>query len=109
MAYDEALAQRIRRLLNEPEVAERKMFGGLAFRLAFDLPPQLDREIATSHFPGARCPPTEPGEPVMTSNPARGCEMLRGQHEEQPETRAAENQRGQDHALHVPRAPTARS
>ncbi|MGE3840782.1 MAG: TfoX/Sxy family protein [Vicinamibacterales bacterium] len=31
MAYDEALAQRIRRLLNGPDVAERKMFGGLAF------------------------------------------------------------------------------
>lgn len=31
MAYDEALAQRIRGLLNGPTVEERKMFGGLAF------------------------------------------------------------------------------
>lgn len=31
MAYDEALAQRIRQLLSGPDVAERKMFGGLAF------------------------------------------------------------------------------
>lgn len=31
MAYDEALARRIRRLLSGPDVAERKMFGGLAF------------------------------------------------------------------------------
>jgi hypothetical protein len=31
MAYDEALAQRIRGLLNGPAVEERKMFGGLAF------------------------------------------------------------------------------
>lgn len=33
MAYDEALAQRIRRILNGPNVEERKMFGGLAFLL----------------------------------------------------------------------------
>ena len=31
MAYDEALAQRIRGLLHGPAVEERKMFGGLAF------------------------------------------------------------------------------
>lgn len=31
MAYDEALAKRIRGLLNGPAVEERKMFGGLAF------------------------------------------------------------------------------
>jgi TfoX/Sxy family transcriptional regulator of competence genes len=31
MAYDEALAQRIRGLLNGPILEERKMFGGLAF------------------------------------------------------------------------------
>lgn len=32
MAYDEALAQRVRRVLEaEPEVREQKMFGGLAF------------------------------------------------------------------------------
>jgi TfoX/Sxy family transcriptional regulator of competence genes len=33
MAYDEALAQRIRRILNGPHVEERKMFGGLTFLL----------------------------------------------------------------------------
>ena len=32
MAYDEALAQRIRELLaDEPDVVEKRMFGGLAF------------------------------------------------------------------------------
>ena len=35
MAYDEALAERIRRLVQgEPEVTEQKMFGGLAFLIA---------------------------------------------------------------------------
>jgi len=34
MAYDEELAQRIRELLaDEPDVTERRMFGGLAFLL----------------------------------------------------------------------------
>lgn len=31
MAYDETLAERIRAMLNGPNVEERKMFGGLAF------------------------------------------------------------------------------
>jgi TfoX/Sxy family transcriptional regulator of competence genes len=32
VAYDEALAQRVRKLIgNEPDVTEKKMFGGLAF------------------------------------------------------------------------------
>jgi TfoX N-terminal domain len=32
MAYDQALANRIRRLMgNEPDLTEKKMFGGLAF------------------------------------------------------------------------------
>ncbi|HLU57913.1 MAG TPA: TfoX/Sxy family protein [Pseudonocardia sp.] len=35
MAYDEALAQRIRDLLaSEPDLTEQRMFGGLAFLLA---------------------------------------------------------------------------
>jgi hypothetical protein len=34
MAYDEALADRVRRLLNGPEVEGRRMFGGLAFLVA---------------------------------------------------------------------------
>jgi TfoX/Sxy family transcriptional regulator of competence genes len=34
MAYDEALAERVRALLNShPALSERKMFGGLAFML----------------------------------------------------------------------------
>jgi TfoX/Sxy family transcriptional regulator of competence genes len=31
MPYDEALATRVRKFLNGPEVEERRMFGGLAF------------------------------------------------------------------------------
>lgn len=34
MAYDESLAARVKEILSEhPEIAERKMFGGLAFML----------------------------------------------------------------------------
>lgn len=35
MAYDEALADRVRQVLGDnPEITERKMFGGIAFMLA---------------------------------------------------------------------------
>ena len=35
MAYDESLAARVKEILSEyPEIADRKMFGGLAFMLA---------------------------------------------------------------------------
>jgi TfoX/Sxy family transcriptional regulator of competence genes len=35
MAYDEALADRVReRLSDNPEISERKMFGGIAFMLS---------------------------------------------------------------------------
>lgn len=35
MAYDEALAHRVReRLSDNPEISERKMFGGIAFMLS---------------------------------------------------------------------------
>lgn len=34
MAYDEALAERVRTVLEDREVREQKMFGGLAFMLA---------------------------------------------------------------------------
>ena len=35
MAYDESLAARVKEILSEhPDIAERKMFGGLAFMLA---------------------------------------------------------------------------
>jgi TfoX/Sxy family transcriptional regulator of competence genes len=31
MAYDERLAERVRKVLCDPEIKEKKMFGGLAF------------------------------------------------------------------------------
>src|SRR3954454_16159430 len=34
MAYDEALAERIRRLVSESGLTEKKMFGGLSFPVA---------------------------------------------------------------------------
>ena len=33
MAYEEKLAQRIRELVRQPGVTEKKMFGGLSFRV----------------------------------------------------------------------------
>ena len=56
MAYDEALASRIRELLaDEPDVVERRMFGGLAFLVDGHL------AVAASGSGGlmARCEPEE--------------------------------------------------
>ena len=56
MAYDEALARRIRELLaDEPNVVERRMFGGLAFLVDGHL------AVAASGSGGlmARCEPEE--------------------------------------------------
>ncbi len=45
MAYDEALAERIRDLLaDDPSLTERKMFGGLAFLLGGHLAIAASRE-----------------------------------------------------------------
>ncbi len=34
MSYDEALADRVRALLTDPRISEKRMFGGVAFLLA---------------------------------------------------------------------------
>jgi hypothetical protein len=65
MAYDEALAERIRDLLaGERGVAEQKMFGGLAFLVGGNM------AIAASGHGGAlvRCNPAEAGALVRKTN-----------------------------------------
>jgi TfoX/Sxy family transcriptional regulator of competence genes len=64
VAYDELLAERVRSLLEgQPDVAERKMFGGIAFLvggnmccgvLGDDLIVRLDREAADRFLESAR-------------------------------------------------------
>lgn len=65
MAYDEALADRIRQLLaDEPDVTEQRMFGGLAFLVSGNMsvtaigqgglmvrihPDETDTLVATAH------------------------------------------------------------
>ena len=71
MAYDEALADRIRDLLgNEPTLTEKKMFGGLGFMVGGKM------AIAASSKGGilVRVDPAEGGE-LMASTPARPMEM----------------------------------
>ncbi|HEY3492465.1 MAG TPA: hypothetical protein VGK43_05910 [Solirubrobacterales bacterium] len=46
MAFDEALADRIRDVLaSRPEVTERKMFGGIAFMLAGNMAVRSGRRL----------------------------------------------------------------
>ncbi len=75
MAYDEALAERIRDLLPDLEVTERKMFGGLAFLVGGHL------AVAASGQGGLmlRCDPADTGrlvtEPGVSRMEMRGREM----------------------------------
>jgi TfoX/Sxy family transcriptional regulator of competence genes len=71
MAYDEELAGRIRKLLaGEPDVTEKKMFGGLAFLVGGNM------AVAASGQGGmlVRVDPTESDTLVATTN-ARPMEM----------------------------------
>ena len=71
MAYDEALAERIRELLgSEPDLLEKKMFGGLAFLVGGNM------AVAASGQGGVlvRVDPAESDTLVATTN-ARPMEM----------------------------------
>lgn len=70
MAYDEKLAERIRELLDDAEVTEQKMFGGLAFLIGGNM------AVAASGQGGlmVRVDPTESDSFVAKSN-ARPMEM----------------------------------
>ena len=72
MAYDEALADRIRELLGgDPDLTEKKMFGGLAFLVGGNM------AVAASGQGGVlvRVDPAESDTLVETTN-ARPMEML---------------------------------
>ena len=71
MAYDEALAERIRGLVSgEPDLTEKKMFGGLAFLLGGNM------AVAASGQGGllVRVDPAE-GETLVAATPARPMQM----------------------------------
>ena len=71
MAYDEKLAQRIRDLMaEEPDLTEKKMFGGLAFLIAGNM------AVAASGQGGmmVRVDPAE-GEKLIATTSARPMEM----------------------------------
>jgi TfoX/Sxy family transcriptional regulator of competence genes len=71
VAYDEALAERIRDLVaGDPDVTEKKMFGGLAFLVAGNM------AIAASGQGGilVRCDPSE-SEALVAKTEARLMEM----------------------------------
>lgn len=71
MAYDEALAERIRQLLDgEPGLTEQKMFGGLAFLIGGNM------AVAASGQGGllVRVDPDE-SDALVAGTPARPMEM----------------------------------
>ncbi len=70
MAYDEELADRIRELLGEADLTEKKMFGGLAFLIGGNM------AVAASGQGGVlvRVDPAQSNRVVATTN-ARPMEM----------------------------------
>lgn len=70
MAYDEALAERIRALIDDPTLVEKKMFGGLGFMVGGNM------AIAASGQGGimVRVDPAE-GQELLTTTPAEPMEM----------------------------------
>ena len=70
MAYDEKLAERIRELIDDAEVTEQKMFGGLAFLIGGNM------AVAASGQGGlmVRVDPTK-SETLVTKSDARPMEM----------------------------------
>ena len=72
MAYDEELADRIRELLSgEPNLTERKMFGGLAFLIGGNM------SVAASGQGGllVRVDPTQDVDALLATTSARPMEM----------------------------------
>lgn len=70
MAYDEALAERIRSLIDDPTLTEQKMFGGLGFMVGGNM------AVAASGQGGimVRVDPAE-GEELLATTPAEPMEM----------------------------------
>lgn len=67
MAYDEALAERIRRMLADEDVVEKRMFGGLAFLIGGNM------SVSVSGQGGLllRCDPAETDALVQEPHAAR--------------------------------------
>jgi hypothetical protein len=64
MAYDADLAERLRELLaTEPEVVEKRMFGGLAFLVAGNM------AVAASREGGSCCASTRPAPTSCSPSP----------------------------------------
>lgn len=68
MAYDEELADRIRELIaGEPDVTERRMFGGLAFLVGGNMAVSASRSGGIM----VRVDPEQSDRPVATTAAAR--------------------------------------
>lgn len=107
MAFDEALADRIRdALAPRPEITERKMFGGIAFMLAGhmavgvigdDLMVRLDPEDAAKAL---REPHTRPMD--FTGKPAKNMVYVNAEGTASDEDLAAWVDAGADYAASLP-------
>ena len=110
MAFDEALADRIRdALASRPEVSERKMFGGIAFMLAGnmavgiignDLMVRLDPGDAEKALQEPHARPMD-----FTGKPAKNMVYVDAKGTESDEVLAAWVDAGADYAASLPPKP----
>ena len=80
MAYDEALADRVReRLGGEPALTERKMFGGIAWMLAGNMAVGLMKDglmIRLGEQAGAAASEPHASAPMMGERPMKGMVLV---------------------------------
>ena len=107
MAYDEALADRVREVIGaRPAVIEKKMFGGLAFMVAGnmacgvmgeDLIVRIDKDEGDAVLAEPHVRPFD-----FTGKPMRGFVVIGAEAIAEPEGLAQWVDRGADHAASLP-------
>ena len=106
MAYDEALADRVReRLGGEPALTERKMFGGIAWMLHGNMAVGLMKDgmlVRLGEQAAAAASEPHASQPMMGERPMKGMVAVAPEGVETDEQLAAWVARGSDVARSLP-------
>ena len=106
MAYDEQLAERVRALLDRPDVDERRMFGGIAFMVAGNMAVGVlgDDLIVRGAADDAEALLAQPGARPFdfTGRPAKGTLFVGPEGTAEDDDLARWVRRGEDFAAGLP-------
>ena len=107
MAFDEKLAERVRKLLQRPGMVERRMFGGVAFLLNGNMSIGIhgDELIVRVAPDSTQAALKEPGTRVfdITGRPMKGWLLVGGDAIEKPAALSKWVKRGLDFAASLPK------